>query len=163
MATTKGKVGRPSKLNDTVRKAIVQAVSHGAVFETAAAFAGVERVTFRAWLTRGRKEIAEDKLDTPHALLVIELEKALADCEVMWLTAVGGAAVDHWKAAAWLLERKWPERYGRRWQIAPEHSEDGQPISDEQLADMTDEQLDALIETVAKVVSSKSIPDVVPA
>jgi len=45
--------------------------------------------------------------------LAAELETARAEGELRSVARIAAAAVDQWQAAAWLLERQYPDRWGR--------------------------------------------------
>lgn len=89
------------KLTPDVKERILQALRLGANYEHACAFAGIDRAT----LWRYRK----------NAAFSTEVEKAEAQAVVGWLAKIEKAASDgEWTAAAWKLERRYPEMYGRR-------------------------------------------------
>jgi hypothetical protein len=98
---------------------IVSYVQAGAFMETASAAAGISKQTLYSWLKRGKAAAKGALRDWWE-----EVQKALALSEVAMIGAVSQAAQDgQWQAAAWHLERKWPERYGRRERI--EHTGPG--------------------------------------
>jgi hypothetical protein len=103
--------GRPTKLTPEVQKKIVDAIRAGNYMETAAAYAGISKDTFYRWLRRGaraRNGIYKNFHDA--------VEKALAESEVRDVMIIANAAATDWKAAAWRLERKFPERWGKKTQ-----------------------------------------------
>lgn len=78
--------------------------------ETAASYAGINKTTFYAWLRRGARE----SRGLYHAFSEA-VEKAHADSETRDVGLIAKAAADGvWQAAAWRLERKFPDRWGRR-------------------------------------------------
>lgn len=81
--------------------------------EAAAIASGVARSTFFDWLTLGRQE------DSPKIYrdFVRELDEALALFEVDAMGRIAKAGSQEWQADAWRLERRYPERYGRRTRI----------------------------------------------
>ena len=122
-------VGRPLKLDAAILTQLLAALQAGAYIETAAAYAGLNKDTFYAWLKRGRaaKEKALDvesgeinqrkipKIERAFVEFSDAIEKALADSELLALQQIGAASLaGAWQAAAWRLERKFPQRYGRR-------------------------------------------------
>lgn len=115
--------GRPTKLNFEVQDKIVTAVRAGNYIETAAAYAGVNKSTLYDWLKRGARE--KDRLaanprarvrkkELPFVEFSNAVEKALADAEVRDVSLIAQAADEYWQAAAWRLERKFPDRWGKR-------------------------------------------------
>ncbi len=101
--------GRPSKLTEEVEKNILQMVKAGNYLETAAAYAGVSKEVLFKWLRLGR----EQKKGRLHDFVQL-VEKALAEAEVRDVVTIGAAAQQYWQAAAWRLERKFPNRWGSR-------------------------------------------------
>lgn len=121
--------GRPTKLTPELQHIIVKAVRAGNYMETAAAFAGLHKSTLYDWLKRGAREkdrVSKDprlrirKSELPFVEFSDALEKALAEAEVRDVAIIGKAAEEQWQAAAWRLERKFPERWGRKEQIQHE-------------------------------------------
>lgn len=107
-------MARPTKLTPKLQEQIVSYLRAGAYVETAAAAAGIAKDTLYAWLRRGAAG------EEPFARFAAAVEEAQAKSELRDLAIIGKAAETEWTAAAWRLERKYPDRYGRRARI--EHS-----------------------------------------
>jgi hypothetical protein len=105
--------GSDPKLTDEIAAKIVQAVRTGSSIEGAAAYAGVPRQTFFDWLKKGRQPRARN----PYRALALALDEALGTFEVTANAQIAKAGDDEWQAKAWQLERKFPDRYGRRTRI----------------------------------------------
>lgn len=104
-------MGRPTKLTPEVQDKIVAALRAGNYQETAAVYAGVEPRTFYRWMERGESDDADDEIYRQFRQTV---EKAKADAEVRDIALIDKAAHDgSWQAAAWKLERKFPQKWGR--------------------------------------------------
>lgn len=102
--------GRPTKLTSDVQQKLCDAIRAGNYLATAAAFAGVSESTLHNWLKRGANE-AKGR----HHDLAAAVEKAMADAEARDVALISKAAADGtWQAAAWRLERRFPDRWGRR-------------------------------------------------
>ena len=111
-------------------KAIVQIclrLVKGVSIEAAAEAAGVHRVTFYNWLKKAQEPDASDL----HLKLASEVREAQAVAEetlveVMRRAAFEGSSGD-WRAAAWLLARRHPDRWSekREIQISQEQKSDG--------------------------------------
>ena len=113
-----------SKLTPELQDKIVQAIRMGNYVETAVAYAGIHKDTFYNWLQRGKDEPGSIYADFSDAV-----EKAKADSEVRDVALIEKAATDgSWQAAAWKLERKFPQKWGRvtRTEIT---GAEGKPIS----------------------------------
>ena len=105
-------MGRPTKLTDNTQQAILDAIRLGMYQEQAALLAGIHRRTFHRWIERGKTGLPEDE---PYRHFCHAVEKARAEVEADHLTTIQQAARrGTWQAAAWFLERSFPQRYGRR-------------------------------------------------
>lgn len=108
----KRKAGRPSKLNDDVQKVIVDALVRGNFQNVAAELAGVDNATICRWMEKGQREEPEFARyrEFREAILV-----ANAEAQDAQITRINRAARDGtWQAAAWLLERRFPDQWGRK-------------------------------------------------
>jgi len=100
---------------------IVEAVRAGNFIETAAAFAGLSKQTLYNWLKEGmrerdRRENGEepDRTKDMYVKFSIDIEQAMAEAEMRDVEIITKAAEQQWQAAAWRLERKYPDRWGRK-------------------------------------------------
>lgn len=124
--------GRPTKLTAELQERILDAILGGAYLETAAQAAGINKSQLYRWLRRAEdleavaleQAVADDAgepdvysqtdvdewiyLDFRHAL-----KSAEAFAEVGLLERVRGAGLG-WQAFMTVLERRFPERWGRR-------------------------------------------------
>lgn len=115
-------VGRPSKLTEEMILQIEEELPHCMYIETVCEMAGIDRSTLLKWLTRGRRAVKHmvdmetdscAKSDVLYVQFFRAHKKGMArgeidDCKLIKLAAVQGA----WQAAAWRLERRFPEKYG---------------------------------------------------
>lgn len=94
-------MARKSKYTDETVAKVVKAIKLGATYELAANYAGISYELLRQWM--------HEKVAFLVAIKAAEGEAALG-----WLTKIQEAANDgDWHAAAWKLERRYPEAYGR--------------------------------------------------
>lgn len=116
-------VGRPVKINPTIQAELVKMIQAGNYMETAAAFVGISISTMRDWIRRGEREaqrFIDDsrarpiKSETPFLEFSAAIKKAQAAAEIRDVIIIGDAARESWQAAAWRLERKYPEKWGRK-------------------------------------------------
>ena len=102
-------MGRPSRLTPDVQELLVQAMRAGAAKTSAAKFAGISHQTILNWQDRANQGEPE------YVALFDELEKAEGAFVIRALAQIADAArKGQWTAAAWTLERRYPEEYGRR-------------------------------------------------
>ena len=115
--------GRPSKLTPEAQQKIVQAVASGNYLETAAAYGGITYTTFNNWMNRG--EARESKI---YIEFFEAVKKAEADAEVLRVARISKAANEgNWQADAWYLERRYPNRWGKR--VNEVSGPDGGPVT----------------------------------
>jgi hypothetical protein len=90
-----------------------QALMLGATYELAAMYAGISVSTFERW----RNRAADASPDTALGRLRDRLIQAEGRAAIGLLAKIEKAATDgNWQAAAWKLERRYPDQYGRKLQ-----------------------------------------------
>jgi transposase len=96
-----------TKLTPELQDKILLHLRLGAYVETAAACAGIHKDTFYEWMKKGAHAVA------PYGAFADAVHKAIAESESRDLATVLKASTKSWQAAAWRLERRFPEKYGR--------------------------------------------------
>lgn len=100
-------MARPSKLTAEREHQICNLIRVGNTVETAAEAAGISGATYFNWMEKGLQEKEGTYHDFREAV-----ERARAESEAMLVGRVTTAAAKgSWRAACWLLERQWPERW----------------------------------------------------
>lgn len=105
--TNKG--GRPTKLTPDIQVKLVQAIKAGNYFNVACEYVGIDYRTFRNWMKKGEESKSGQYFQFFHAI-----KKAEAEAETRMVAIWQNAMKDDWKAAATFLERKYPDRWGRK-------------------------------------------------
>ncbi len=117
----RGGRGRPTKLTPDVQKRITDGIRLGMTLEHAANFGGISYYTLTKWRKRGEEQKSGIYRDFVEAL-----EEANGQAVAALLAKVQKAANnDDWRAATWILERRWPEDYGK--QVQQVQGPDGGP------------------------------------
>ncbi len=101
--------GRPTKLNSEVTDRIISAIRAGNYLDTSAAHAGIHRDTLHAWLRDGANGKSAELQAFSDAV-----QKAIGDAEALHVARIADATKTHWQAAAWWLERRYPDRWGQK-------------------------------------------------
>lgn len=163
MSEEKHPGGRPSKLTPETMDRLCQALQRGASHEHAAAYAGISPATFYRWkaLGEGADPTDSELADFAEFLETVKKAEACGAFELLGAIrdAAGGEAEEgeggaprgraQWQAGAWILERRWPEMYGKREKV--EHSgPGGGPIP---IANMTREERQKRIAELAPKVA----------
>jgi hypothetical protein len=87
---------------------MVEAIRAGNYAPTAAEYAGIGTSTHYDWCKKGEAGV------TPYVEYLEAIKKATADAEVRNVALIQQAATTTWTAAAWYLERKHFDKWGRR-------------------------------------------------
>lgn len=157
--------GRPVKLTKKIQDEVVKLLKTGNYIETVSAYVGISKTTFYDWLKRGARE--KDRVErNPKARIRKDekpfvdfsnaVQKAMAHAEIRDVTLIAKASEEYWQASAWRLERKFPDRWGRKEQQKIEHTgKDGGAIETSHteridLSNLTDEELTQLEQIIRK-------------
>jgi len=121
----KSNAGRKTKLDEKRLKKVVEGITAGLPYDTACALAGITYQTFLNWMRAG--EAAESG---KFFEFFEEVKKAEAIAESVHIANIKNAGKSGvWQADAWMLERRHPEKWGRREQIKQEISgPEGEPL-----------------------------------
>ena len=120
----KKRAGRPSKLTDETAGKILDNIALGLPIERACRLAGICRRTYTDWIKRGRGrpdpdpdsdklESEPDPADAEYREFFERAEVAKIEGELSLLKRIHAARAG-WQTAAWLLERRYPDRYSLR-------------------------------------------------
>jgi len=91
---------------------LVGAIKDGAFIETAVVVAGVPKATFYRWLKQGGEDEQAGRRKSPYISFAVEIRKALAFAELDLVKKVQSSGM-HWQRYAWMLERRFRDRWGR--------------------------------------------------
>ncbi len=98
--------GRPSAFDSETANRVIEGVRRGLTFKNAAALAGISYSTLNRWRKRGRD--AEGENDR-YRQFWKRLERAEGEAALRLLNCINAAAKKDWKAATWILERRFKE------------------------------------------------------
>ena len=103
----KGKNG--SKLTKRVCETICDGLKKGNYVTTCCQAVGIDNKTFYNWKKRGEKG------EEPYKTFLEKVNESEAIGEMIHLEIIHDTAVSgNWLSSAWLLERKYPQRFGKR-------------------------------------------------
>lgn len=151
-------MGRKLKLTPELIKEASDLVKMGNYTETVCKYLGIGDTTWYRWMKEGEAEKSGIKRDFWESIKKAESYAEIRNVQIIQKTAE--KAKDDpklWVAAMTFLERKFPDRWGRKDKVKADlqHTgKDGGPIKTEHetninLADLTDEEL-ALLERIAE-------------
>lgn len=126
--------GPRSKLSADVQNKVCAAQRSGLHVENAVEVAGIAHSTFHAWLALGHPD-GDEPGNEPHRRFARAVDQARGQGDALRRSRVAAAAVTDWRAAAWMLETAYPERWGRPgrrvvasepdWPLEPDADDDG--------------------------------------
>lgn len=102
--------GRPSKFTPAVCAIILESVRAGQSYAMSCRRARIDDSTLSHWAA----EVEEKGEASRYFQFINDLMQAEADGQLALIATVRTATKQDWKAAAWLLERKHPDEWGRR-------------------------------------------------
>lgn len=140
-------MARPTKLTFETTEKLCEAIRLGSTYELACNFAGVSYNRFNEWRKAGKAAKNGKFKEFYNAI-----KKAEGDATNKWLGHIEDAAQDgNWQAAAWKLERRYPDDYGKR--IKQQVQSQNVEID---VSSLTDEQLKRLAngEDITKILAS---------
>ena len=92
------------------RRRFVEGIRLGATITMACQFAGFSRSAYYKAIN-----LAKEQPDSIYGEFVAEVERAKGQAAIGWLAKIEKSANDgNWQAAAWKLERRYPDDFGRR-------------------------------------------------
>ena len=106
------------KISKQLTNTVAEAIRQGYPNRFACAIAGIAEKTYYRWRKRGEEildagGVCETKMDDACLYFYFQTEQAHADYVHMLMGIILEAAERDWKAAAWVLERRFPKEYSR--------------------------------------------------
>src|SRR6266481_5282154 len=138
--TPKKSPGRPTSLTPDVHARIVKAIRLGMTYRLASQYGGVDYDTFRGWRVRA------DTGEEPYFSFSVAVKEAEGEGVLQNLERIEAAAINGtWQASAWLLERRYPQEYGKTVQAQEHSGPAGAPIAYEDVSVLSAEDRAARI------------------
>jgi len=121
--------GRPTKFTPETRALVTKLLQEGCTRKMAAKIAGIGYSTFMKWLQSSGLEYMEFRqaCEASEAAFQREQIRGILDSK-------------DWKAKAWVLERMFPDEFGKRDKLAVQHSVN---VSMAKLREMSTDELEA--------------------
>lgn len=114
--------GRKTKLRRKLIAEAVEGIEKGHYAKTICQALGIHESTYYDWLKKGEEQIENDERGI-YREFSESIKKAQAEGKKALLQIIRDRAATNWTAAAWMLERMYPEEYGRR----EKHQHEGTP------------------------------------
>lgn len=116
--------GRPTSLEPTTKKKLLYAISMGMKWDDCCSMAGICYKTFRNWITRGEKEG-----EGMYFQFLQELKRAQIQGKAQNIKKI--MMNESWQSKAWLLERQYPNEFGRRVVFEGNPAEESEKVAKE--------------------------------
>ena len=113
-------MSRLTKLTPEVQNTFLEAIDIGLTHKLACEYAVISESTFYAWVQRGKAATSGIYLEFLDALARAEAQGASR-----LLAQIRLHAATDWRAAAWVLERRHPDDYGKRAEVT---GKEGGPV-----------------------------------
>jgi len=101
---------RKPKLTEKMIETAEKLIAAGNYQRHVAQYLGIDESTWYRWLQKGERA----QQNSLYSKLYKAVKKAEAEAVARNVTIIQKAAQDTWQAAAWWLERKCPEEWGRK-------------------------------------------------
>ena len=105
-------MSRPTKLRADLQESFLDGLKLGLTHKLAAQRAGLGESTYYSWIAKGRE--AKSGL---YREFLDEVMRVEGEAAGELLTQIGQHSKDDWRAAAWILERRHPDDYGKRTEL----------------------------------------------
>lgn len=136
-----GHRGRTTKLTPETAAKITDAIRAGVWIRQAAEHAGISESSLYYWLERGKNP---DEPDPRYSEFLEAVTRARAESEATAVAVLRRHMPDDWRAAAFYLERSFPERWRRREAIEHTGANGGPVQTNVNLRALNAEQLEQL-------------------
>jgi len=122
-------VKRPTRLSKQLIEQIATYIENGNFAQDACKLADVSEAGYYKWLATGRAILDGELPKTKANALTVDLVEAIKHADAKFkayhLSNINKASRTTWQASAWMLERRFPEEYGRRTDNAVKVEADG--------------------------------------
>jgi len=108
---SKKKQGRPSKLTLELQAEMIVLLKAGNFKETSCETVGINKSTFYDWMKKGKKS---NHPKNKYKKFQEAVEQAMAWSEARNVALITKHSEENWRAAAWMLSRKHPDKWGKK-------------------------------------------------
>lgn len=119
-----------TKFSPEVKDRFLAAIERGATYELASGFAGITYQCYLNWMKKGEAQLNSDSDEKEVGDEYLEFYRNVKASEgkaaIKWLMQIDKAADIQWQAAAWKLERRYPQQYGKT--VQEVQGKDGTPL-----------------------------------
>ena len=114
-------MGRKTKLEDDIQQRLVTAIERGLSIEDACVYAGITKKTYYNWINKNTDEIKDEAERKKFLQFLQSLKKAQSECQMYCLDFL--MKDKSWQSKAWVLERRFPDRWAKKDMTINENNE----------------------------------------
>ena len=103
--------GRKTKLTPTLQDEIVKRIRAGNYIKVACQAVGISHTAYFDWIKKGEEGIS------PYSEFLYLVKRAESAAHVHFVAIIASQAPTQWQAAAWWLERKFPDKWAKKEKI----------------------------------------------
>ena len=113
-------MGRKLK-QDNAQERLLEAIRKGLTIEDACDYAGIVKQTYYNWLNKDVETIKDEVAKKNFVDYLDALKKAQSECQMYCLDFI--MKDKSWQSKAWLLERRFPDRWAKKDMTLNENNE----------------------------------------
>lgn len=113
---------RSEKINPELVSAICEDIAKGFSYEKAALNNGISASTFFRWLKLGKTTDSDPIYQ--HFAKEVKAASEFSEDEALQIVRSAATIGRNWKASAWFLEKRFPDKYGKRLKDKPQSQEE---------------------------------------
>jgi|TARA_B100000519_G_scaffold5877_1_gene5223 transposase len=114
-------MGRKTKLQDDIQHRLISAIEKGLTIVDACEYAGISEKTYYNWLNKDTDEIKDEEERKKFVQFLQDIKKAQSECQMYCLDFI--MKDKSWQSKAWLLERRFPDRWAKKDMTINENNE----------------------------------------
>lgn len=114
-------MGRKTKLEDDIQQRLILAIERGLTIVDACEYSGISEKTYYNWLNKDTTQIKDDDERKKFVQFLQDIKKAQSECQMYCLDFI--MKDKSWQSKAWLLERRFPDRWAKKDMTINENNE----------------------------------------
>lgn len=114
-------MGRKTKLEDDIQQRLILAIERGLTIVDACEYSGISEKTYYNWLNKDTTQIKDDDDRKKFVQFLQDIKKAQSECQMYCLDFI--MKDKSWQSKAWLLERRFPDRWAKKDMTINENNE----------------------------------------
>ena len=114
-------MGRKIKLEDDIQQRLILAIERGLTIADACEYSGISEKTYYNWLNKDTTQIKNDEERKKFVQFLQDIKKAQSECQMYCLDFI--MKDKSWQSKAWLLERRFPDRWAKKDMTINENNE----------------------------------------